>query len=71
MNLFNDYNVSNVLYNVSRDIQRIEPNSIDCYGEGGTSSAMPSYWHHGLSILNFMRVSHIPGLSRLSLVSSS
>ena len=47
----------------------IEPNSIDCYGEGGTSSAVPSYWHHGLSILNFMRVSHIPGLSRLALVS--
>ena len=56
-------------YSVPRDIQRIEPNSIDCYGEGGTSSAMPSYWHHGLSILNFMRVSHIPGLSRLALIS--
>ena len=55
---------------VLRDIQRIEPNSIDCYGEGGTSSAVPSYWHHGLSILNFMRVSHIPGLSRLALVIS-
>ena len=43
-----------------RDIQTIEPHSINC---GGTDD-MPNYWQHGLSILNFMRVSHIPGLSR-------
>jgi len=43
-----------------RDIQRIEPKEIDC----GIGGSMPNYWQHGSSILNFMRVSHIPGLSR-------
>ena len=45
---------------VFRDIQRIEPKEIDC----GIGGSMPNYWQHGSSILNFMRVSHIPGLSR-------
>ena len=43
-----------------RDIQRIQPYSIDCGSSGDTTHS----WQHGSSILNFMRVSHIPGLSR-------
>ena len=43
-----------------RDIQRIEPLSIDC----GTHRHLPRSWHQGSSILNIMRVSDIPGLSR-------
>ena len=43
-----------------RDIQRIEPYSINC----GTDGELPQSWQHGSSILNFMRVSRIPGLSR-------
>ena len=43
-----------------RDIQRIEPYSIDC----GSNGDLPDFWQHGSSILNFMRVSRIPGLSR-------
>ena len=42
-----------------RDIQTIRPRAINC-GDSEESN----YWQHGLSILNFMRVSHIPGLSR-------
>ena len=47
-----------------RDIQRIDPYSIDC----GSNGDLPGFWQHGSSILNFMRVSHIPGLSRSATV---
>ena len=47
-----------------RDIQRIDPYSIDC----GSNGELPDFWQHGSSILNFMRVSHIPGLSRSATV---
>ena len=47
-----------------RDIQMIEAQPLDCYGDEETG-AMSSYWQHGLSILNIMRViKRIPGLSR-------
>ena len=49
-----------------RDIQRIDPYSIDC----GTNGDLPGFWQHGSSILNFMRVSRIPGLSRFATVSA-
>ena len=40
-----------------QDIQQIRPASIQCSRQGST-------WQHGSSILNFMRLSHIPGLTR-------
>ena len=49
-----------------RDIQRIDPYSINC----GTDGDLPDFWQHGSSILNFMRVSRIPGLSRFATVSA-
>ena len=49
-----------------RDIQRIDPYSIDC----GTNGDLPDSWQHGSSILNFMRVSRIPGMSRYRITGS-